>query len=175
MPHATALPDHVLSIVINVPRQRVWDEITKTGRIQRAMVNTVLESALVPGSKLRYYSPNRKRVFVVGAVVEVSPPARFVHTYVFTFRPEEPSLVTWELEEISGGCRVTLTHSGWTNQAKTHKSVVSGWRAILRILKTELETGDITLKTKLVYGLQGALMFLLPKSTKVREVERAGW
>ena len=70
------LTDHVLTIEIRVPRQRVWDEITKLGRIQRAMVNTVLESALVPGAKLRYYSPNRKRVFVVGKVVEVSPPRR---------------------------------------------------------------------------------------------------
>ncbi|HSM61898.1 MAG TPA: hypothetical protein VK849_13910, partial [Longimicrobiales bacterium] len=66
MPEPTALPDHVISIHIAVPVQRVWDEITRTGRIQRALYNTVLESELTPGSRLRYYSPDRKRVFIVG-------------------------------------------------------------------------------------------------------------
>jgi len=169
------MQDHVLSIEINVPRQRVWDEITKLGRVQRALMNTLLESALVPGAKLRYYSPDRKRVFVVGKVVEVAPPRKLSHTYMFTTRPETPSLVTWELAEIPGGCRVTLTHSGWTNQVKTHKGVVGGWRQILDVLKAELETGDIPLKTKLLYGMMGALMFMMPKTTRVAEVEKAGW
>lgn len=74
MTDETQLPEHVVSIHIDVPVQRVWDEITKTGRIQRALYNTVLESDLQPGSPLRYYSPDRKRVFVVGEVVEVDPP-----------------------------------------------------------------------------------------------------
>ncbi len=171
----SALQDHVLSIVINVPRQQVWDEITKTGRIQRAVLNTVLESTMTPGSKLRYYSPDKQRVFVVGEVVEVVPPRKFVHTYMFTFRPEQPTLVTWELEEVPGGCRVTLTHGRFTNQLVTHKGVVKGWRDILDLLKVVLETGDIPAKTKLTYWLMGMTMFIMPKTTRVTEVERAGW
>lgn len=169
------MKDHVLSIEIKAPRQRVWDEITKLGRVQRALMNTVLESALTPGAKLRYYSPDKRRVFVVGEVVEVKPPRRFSHTYMFTTRPETPTLVTWELDEIPGGCRVTLIHSGWTDQVKTHKGVAGGWRQILDVLKAELETGDIPLKTKMMYGVMGALMFMLPKATKVEEVQKAGW
>ncbi|HXV87390.1 MAG TPA: SRPBCC domain-containing protein [Gemmatimonadales bacterium] len=169
------LKDHVLSIDIMVPVQKVWDEITKLGRVQRALMNTVLESTLVPGAKLRYYSTDKKRVFVVGEVVEVAPPRRFTHTYMFTQRPEKPSLVTWELAEIPGGCRVTLTHGGWTDQVKTHKSVVGGWRQILAVLKTELETGDIPLGTKIMYGLMSAFMFMMPRSTRTEEVARAGW
>lgn len=169
------MQDHVVSIEIKVPRQRVWDEITKLGRVQRAVMNTLLESALVPGAKLRYYSPDKKRVFVVGKVVEVLPPRRFSHTYMFTTRPETPSLVTWELEEIAGGCRVTVTHSGWTDQVKTHKGVGGGWRQILAVLKAELETGDISFKTKLLYGMMGAFMFMMPQTTKTAEVEKAGW
>ena len=62
----TTRPDHVLSIRIDRPVERVWEEITKIGRVQRAFFNTVLESDMVPGHRLRYYSPDRKRVFVVG-------------------------------------------------------------------------------------------------------------
>ena len=94
---------------------------------------------------------------------------------MFTTRSETPSLVTWELAEISGGCRVTLTHSGWTDQVETHKSVRGGWQDILEILKRELETGDIPFKTKATYAMMNAMRFMLPKSTMVEEVEKAGW
>jgi uncharacterized protein YndB with AHSA1/START domain len=175
MPPAAPLPDHVLTIDIRAPRQAVWDEITRTGRIQLAMHNTVLESALTPGAPLRYYSPNRRRVFVVGCIVDVDPPRRFSHTFAFTMRKEEPSLVTWELEDTSEGCRVTLIHSGWTSQVKTHKGVLGGWREILQLLKAVLETGTVPRRTRVMYRMLNVFLFLLPKSTRVEDVTKAGW
>jgi uncharacterized protein YndB with AHSA1/START domain len=169
------MKDHVLSIDINAARQAVWDEITKLGRVQRAVMNTVLESTMRPGGKLRYYDVRKKRVFVVGEIVEVTPPSRFVHTFMFTTRPETPTLVTWELTEIAGGCRVVLTHSRWTDQRKTHAGVFDGWRDILALLKSVLETGDIPLRTKVKYAAMGAAAFMLPRATRVDEVAKAGW
>lgn len=172
---AKPLPDQVLSIEIKAPIQRVWQEITKTGSIQRATNNTVLESAMTTGAKLRYYSPSKKRVFVVGEIVEVAPMRRFSHTWKFTMSPDGPTLVTWELSEIPGGCRVTLTHSRWTDAAKMYKNVGKTWAEILRLLKLELETGDIDLKAKLMYGMFGALEFMLPKTTSVEHANSVGW
>jgi uncharacterized protein YndB with AHSA1/START domain len=169
------LPDQVLSIDINAPVQRVWQEITKTGAIQRAVNNTVLESAMTPGSKLRYYSPSKKRVFVVGEIVEVSPPQRFSHTWKFTMSPDSPTLVTWDLTEVPGGCRVTLTHSRWTDAAKMYKRVGGTWREILRLLKLDIETGDIDLKAKVMYGMFGAFEFMLPRTTTVEHATKSGW
>lgn len=170
------MDEKVISIEIHVPRQKVWDEITKTGRIQRAVYNSVMETNLVPGAKLRYYSPNHKRVFIVGEVVEVEPPTRFAHTYRMTQWPDdEPTLVTWELAEIASGCRVTITHSGWTDAHKTKDRVTTGWTEILGILKAELETGKIPFKWKVIYALMGAFLFALPKTTKKEEVDRLGW
>jgi uncharacterized protein YndB with AHSA1/START domain len=174
-PERLPLKDHVVSIDIMVPRQRVWDEITKLGKVQRSVMHTLLESTMKPGAKLRYYSPDKKRVFVVGEIREITPPRRFSHTYNLVMHGEPPSLVTWELEEIKGGCRVTITHSGWTEQVKTHKGVVGGWKQILAALKSELETGQLPFMTRLVWAMMGAMMFMLPKSTKVEEVEKAGW
>lgn len=160
------LEDHVLSVDINVPRTRVWEAITETGAIQRFMMNTVLESTLEPGARMLYYSPNRKYVFVVGEVLEVIPERRFRHTYMFTTQGEAPSIVTWEFEDIAEGCRVTLTHSGWTTQVKTHKDVGGGWRMILDALKSELETGTIPFKLRMMYTVMGKLAFLLPKTAR---------
>ena len=172
---ASPLPDHVVSIHIDVPVQRVWDEITKTGKIQRALYNTVLESELKPGSRLRYYSPDKRRVFIVGEVVAVEPPRKFSHTYMFTTSVSPFTLVTWELQEEAGGCRVTITHSGWTTAHKAPEKVAAGWREILGLLKHELETGDLPTKAKIMYAMYGAFMFMMPKSTTTEHVDKQGW
>jgi len=168
--------EYVTSIHIAVPTQRVWDEITKTGRIQRALYNTVLETDFRPGSRLRYYSPDKKRVFVVGEVIEVDPPTRFSHTYQFTtpkFGP--PTLVTWELADEDGGCRVTVTHSGWTAEHQSPQKSAAGWQEILGLLKGELETGRIPFKTRLMYRVMGWFMFMMPKTTTVEHADKVGW
>lgn len=170
------LPDHVVSIHIGVPVQRVWDEITRTGRVQRALYNTVLEGSLEPGSRLRYYSPDRKRVFIVGEVVAVEPPVRFSHTYRFTtWKSDEPTLVTWELAEEGDGCRVTVTHSEWGTAHEAHEKTVAGWREILGLLKHELETGTLPLKTRIMYRVMGWFMFMMPRTTTREYVDEQGW
>lgn len=172
----SGLPDHVVSIHIDVPRQRVWDEITKTGRVQRSLYNTVLESELRPGARLRYVSPNGKRVFIVGEVVEVDPPRRFAHTYWFTmWKGGGPTLVTWELTEEADGCRVTVTHSGWTAEHEAAEKTGAGWREILGLLKAELETGSLPLKTRLMYAVMGWFMFAMPKTTTREHADEQGW
>jgi len=173
---AASLPERVVSIHIAAPVDRVWAEITKVGAVQRALFDTVLECELRPGSRLRYYSADRKRVFVVGEVVEVDPPRRFVHTYRFTtWKTETPTLVAWELAEEAGGCRVTITHSGWTSEhGKLAEDTGAGWRGILRVLKQEMETGRIPWKTRLMYRVMGWFSFMLPRSTRNSDQNRNG-
>ena len=161
----STVPARVCSIVIAAPVQKVWDEITKTGAIQRPLYNTYLECDLKPGAPLRYTSINRKRVFVAGEVLEIEPPRRFRHTYIFTMSPEPVTEVTWELEEVPEGCRVTITHAGWTQKKDADKHA-AGWQEILGLLKSQLETGDIPTKTKIVYAVQGWFMWALPSKTK---------
>ena len=167
------LPDHVTSIHIAVPVERVWNEITKTGAVQRSLYNTVLDCELEPGSTLRYYSPDRSRVFIVGKVVEVVPLKKFAYTYTFTtWKTDKPTLVTWELAEENNGCRVTVTHSDWTTAHEAHKKSGAGWQEILGLLKHELETGDLPMKTKIMYRMMDWFMFAMPKTTKTEYVEK---
>jgi uncharacterized protein YndB with AHSA1/START domain len=169
------LPDHVCSIVIKVPVQKVWDEITKTGSIQRPLYNTVLDIDLVPGGRLRYSSPDRRRVFVAGEVLEVDPPRRLRHTYLFAMKPEPATVVTWELEEVAEGTRVTLTHGGWTAEHTAPEKHGAGWIEILGLLQSELEHGSIPAKTRFIYWMQGLFMFAMPKTTKSEYADEQGW
>jgi uncharacterized protein YndB with AHSA1/START domain len=173
---AGSLPDHVISIHIAVPVQRVWDEITKTGRVQRALYNTVLDTELRPGAKLRYHSPSKKRVFIVGEIVNVEPPHVFSHTYRMLMNGvEEPTLVTWTLKEENNGTRVTIRHSGWTAAHKAPEKVSAGWTEILGLLKADLETGKLPVKIKIMYAMMNMFMFMLPKTTKREFVDQQGW
>ena len=169
----SSLPDQVASIHIDVPPERVWESITRTGAIQPALYNTVLDTRLEPGARLRYYSPDRKRVFIIGEVVAVEPPRKLAHTYWFTtWKSGPPTLVTWELEpEGEGGCRVTVTHSGWTEEHDKPEKSGAGWKQILDLLKSDLETGDIPAGTKLMYRIMGWFMFAMPKSTKAEHAD----
>ena len=79
--------------------------------------------------------------------------------------PDPVTEVTWHLEEVPNECRVTLTPTGWTTEKDAAKHE-AGWIEILGLLKSELETGDIPRKTKVMYWMQGLFMWAMPKSTK---------
>ena len=135
----------------------------------------MLDIDLTPGGRLRYSSPDRKRVFVAGEVLEVDPPRLLKHTYIFGLKPEAPTVVTWELTEVPDGTRVTLTHAGWTDAHTAPEKQISGWTEILGLLKSELETGDIPTKMKLIYWMQGLFMWAMPKTTKATYADEQGW
>lgn len=162
---------HVISIDIAAPVDRVWAEITKTGSVQRPLYNTILDSTLEPGSPVRYFSPDRKRIFVIGRIVDIDPPRMFSHTYMFTTKDEPATLVTWELEPSGSGCRVTVTHSGWTEAHSNAEKSAAGWREILGLLKAEVETGQIPLKTRMMYAMMNSMMFIMPRSTLAANAE----
>lgn len=157
--------EKMISIDIKAPVDRVWGEITKTGVIQRPLYNTILETDLKPGSPLKYFSPDKKRIFVIGRVIDVDPPNMLQHTYMFTSKDEPPTLVTWNLESTGDGCRVTVTHTGWTDEHKAPEKSAGGWREILGLLKDEVEKGQIPLKMRLTYGMMNRMMWMMPKTT----------
>ena len=93
----------------------------------------------------------------------------------FDYAVQDSNVLAHILDYCPTGCRVTLVHSGFTDQVKTHEGTYGGWKDILSLLKAELETGQIPLKTRIIYAIQGAMMFMLPKSTRIEEVKKAGW
>lgn len=153
-------------IEIAAPREAVWAELTRLDGRQRAMMDTVLDSALEPGAPLYYRSPDGRRVFIVGRVVEVDPPRLLSHTQLVTTRKDPFTLVTWLLEETPAGTLVTLTHTGWPTDTPKLDAVDRTWGMILPALKRLLETGDIPLGLKLQYVAMRAFMWAMPASSK---------
>jgi len=162
----------IQQIEINAPIESVWAEITKLGSVQRPLLNTVLETTFEPGTPIRYRSANGKRTFVVGRIVEVQAPRLLSHTYVMTMFNDPPTLVTWTLEELEPGrVRVTLKHAGWQEDGKTMDKHGKTWSGILGDLKHQVETGDVSTKTKVSHALMTAFMFAMPAKTKSANVK----
>ena len=158
------------SIVIAAPIEKVWAEITKLDGKQRAMMDAVLDSELKPGAPLYYRSTDGKRVFVVGRVVEVDPPRLLSHTQRLTMRDDPWTVVSWELEEVDGGTRVTLRNSGWPADVKRLDKVDTTWKTILAALKQVVESGDVGAGLRFQYAMMRAFMWAMPSSTKSENV-----
>jgi activator of Hsp90 ATPase-like protein len=109
-------------------------------------------------------------VFIVGRVIDVDPPKRLAHTQRVTTRSDPWTLVTWELEEVAGGTRVTLRHTGWPADTKGLDKVDGTWAMILPELKRLLETGEISTGLKARYAAYRALMWAMPARTRTENV-----
>ncbi len=157
------------SIIIAAPIDTVWAEITKIGTRQRAQLDSVLETSFRPGDPLYYKSADGSRIFMVGRVLECDPPTTFSHTQVLTMRDDPLTVVTWHLEAVPQGTRVTLVNSGWPAGAKMDK-VDSTWKGILASLKSVVETGDVTGRQKVTLLFMRTFMFMMPSTTKTENV-----
>ncbi len=80
-----------------------------------------------------------------GKVLEYDPPRRLS----YTFHPEhdgleneKPSRVVFDLEEINGQVKLTMTHDEFANDSKVFPKIQVGWPSILSSLKSVLETGE---------------------------------
>ncbi|USX48175.1 SRPBCC domain-containing protein [Lentzea sp. HUAS12] len=160
----------VHSIVIAAPIEKVWAEITKLDGKQRAMMDAVLDSSLEPGAPLYYRSTDGTRVFVVGRVVEVDPPRLLSHTQRLTMRDDPWTVVSWELEEVDGGTRVTVRNSGWPEGVERLDKVDSTWKGILAALKQVVESGDVGTGLKFQYAMMRAFMWAMPSGTRTENV-----
>lgn len=164
------------SIEISAPIDVVWAEITKLRGVQRALMDTVLETSFEPGAPLYYRSRDGKRTFIVGRIVQVQAPVLLAHTQVLTTRGYAPTLVTWRLESTAaGGTRVSITHTGWAEDVKGVDSVDSTWAMILRELKSVLETGAVTRSTAAKYVLMRGFLWAMPPRTRSDRVQVPAW
>src|SRR5215472_6266636 len=63
-----------------------------------------------------------------GEFLEVDPPRKLVHTWHLLGVSGEPTTVTYLLEELKGGTRVTLRHSGFP-PGESCANVPAGWES----------------------------------------------
>ena len=153
----------VWSIDIAAPRERVWRALTTPGVVQPFYFGSRFEADLRPGGGVRYTTPKGERTFIEGRVIEVESDRRFVHEFRFLDLQEPAQRVTFDLEDVGGGTRMTIRHEGLEAAPKHAKRVTPGWDHILSNLKAWLERGKLPLASRLQHAAMGALAPLMPQ------------
>ncbi|GAA1619623.1 hypothetical protein GCM10009744_02880 [Kribbella alba] len=69
--------------------------------------------------------------FVIGQVVESSPPSRLVYTSTLAQTPEWPSEITVAFTPGADGCHIGFEHGGWNDGNAADRKKFSDWPEIL--------------------------------------------
>ena len=135
----------IYQVFIKASPDAIWEAITKPEFTTRYFYGAHID---ITPERRRMLAPDGSGDWGEGAVFEFDPPRRLVHAWRSGYNPElaveEPSRVTWEIEEQEGGISLlTVTHDQLEGAPKTAASVYGpGWMMVLSGLKTLLETGE---------------------------------
>jgi uncharacterized protein YndB with AHSA1/START domain len=137
------LATQVYQVFIKATPEQIWDAITKPEFTQKYFHGARVENT---ADGHRALGPAGE-VWGDGPVFEYDPPRRLVHEwrslYDAELATEQPSRVTWEIEQRDDGLSLlTVVHDRLEGAPKTAASVSGiGWMYVLSGLKTLLETG----------------------------------
>jgi len=150
MTAATAIADLEQGVVlarvdIAVPPERVFkalttDELTQWWGSPEMYKTTKHSIELRPGGawKSEGVGADGSTFHVGGEVLEVDPPHKLVYTWKPSWEPGEATKVSYRLEAIPTGTRVTVRHWGFTNPAACD-SHANGWTRVFGWLSGHLE------------------------------------
>lgn len=147
----TATTKMVHRVRINAPIQQVWDALTKEGEVLPFFFNSVLHTTtLAPGAPMRMRSVDGKYTGVVGEVLELEPPYRYVTTFKFTDFDDPVCKVTHELKEVDGAVEYTLTSEEIPVGTQTEKKMKQGGAFITKTLKGLVENGKPPMSSRMI-------------------------
>jgi uncharacterized protein YndB with AHSA1/START domain len=140
MMHPATISDTIVrSITIRAPRSRVWRALADVNEFSE-WFGVKAEGAFAPGARVRMTSTIEGfegEVFHVN-VVEMTPETRFAWRWhpglnPHGVEPDEPmTLVVFELEDLGGSTKVTMTESGFSGislarRARVFEENQGGW------------------------------------------------
>ncbi len=142
----------VYTTYIAVAPEKVWEALTNGEFTKQYWYGREVKSDWKVGSEAIYTMPNGN-VNIESKILKIDPPKYMEFTFqdvsTASLKGESPTIVTYELEEISSnmktgakanvGTKLTVTHYAKTENL--FAAISGGWTMILSGLKTLLETG----------------------------------
>ncbi len=128
--------------VFDKPIDRVWRAITDRRGLKTWLLDTNFVAEL--GREFEMWCTNDDGgVDTYNCrVLELQPPAKMVWSWVLAGREAEgETLVEFKLEEVEGGTRLTLSHSG-DREPRVIDMFKSGWPAKLDALARSILSGE---------------------------------
>jgi uncharacterized protein YndB with AHSA1/START domain len=136
------------SVEIGAPIERVFralasEEVAEWWGSPEEYRTTKWVGDLRPGGHWRAdgVSAGGEPFFVEGEYVEVEPPHRLVQTWRPQWEPGTSTTITYRLEAIDGGTRLTLRHEGFVGRAESCNGHAQGWERVFGWLTKHFAKG----------------------------------
>jgi uncharacterized protein YndB with AHSA1/START domain len=136
------------SVEIAAPIERVFraitsDEITKWWGSPEEYQVTEYTADVRPGGRWKSTGVGASgAVFSVeGEFREIDPPRLVVHTWRAPWDGNNETVVTYRLEAVEGGTRVTVRHEGFADRAESCLDHGKGWERVLGWLGGHFKSG----------------------------------
>ena len=132
------------TIYIKSTRDQVWRALT-TPEFTAQYWGQSLGSDWKQGSKWEMIRNSDKSLNVVGTVVESIPSERLALSWAEIAKPDDESLVLFEIEQADQLVRLKITHTKLSDYMAGRISY--GWPWVLSGLKSFVESGGLDAKT----------------------------
>ena len=136
--------EFVYMTVIAAQPEQVWQGLTTAEFTAQYWHSTRVRSEFTPGATIEFLNPDDS-TGVAGEILTADRPRELSYTWRFLRNPEaadDPaSRVTFKLEAIGVGTRLTVVHDRLAEGSATATMVGFGWPHVIAGLKTLLETG----------------------------------
>jgi len=98
------------TIIINAPRDLVWSFLTDKDRL--GLWYHAGETSLAEGQDYALGKSDSGGAMIWGQVLTWTPPEKLVTTFCIPNFDGRETTVTWDLSELAGATKLTLTHTG---------------------------------------------------------------
>jgi len=127
----------------------VWNALVSPTETKKIYYGSEIQSNFEVGSPLKYVEPGKdgqETIYIHEKVLEFQPNKTFMHTYIigdsYAVRHSKfKSRISYELEPFGVCTKLTVTHDQWTKGDPSYENTAKGWRKLLCVLKTLIETG----------------------------------
>lgn len=125
------------TIVIEASPVVVWRAITDPELVAQYHLARLKVFEPQVGGRIVYGSAEAD--MIVGGIVRIEPDARLDHTFRFEGHEgaegDAETMVSYRLEGVSEGTKLTLVHGGFAEENQTYANVCGGWPVILEGLR----------------------------------------
>ena len=133
-----------VNIRINAPVSKVWEGLTKPEMIKQYLHGTEAISDWRVGSPLVFKGTWKGKSYSdKGVILKIEKERLFQYSWLSSMsgledRPENYSIITYNLRPVDGGTELSLTQENVANE-EARKNSEKNWSDVLNVLKDLLE------------------------------------
>jgi uncharacterized protein YndB with AHSA1/START domain len=136
--------EYVYVALIAAPPKKVWRALTTAEFTSQYWHSTRVRCDWSVGSRIEFLVDDDE-IGCEGEILTHDPPRELAYTWSFPRNPEtrgeSPSRVTFRLDRLPQGTKLTVTHDRFPTESRMFPLISQGWPFVIAGLKTLLETG----------------------------------